>query len=88
MPRGQPNETFSESHAVLWNVRSVPDSSAIVVKEKKKIVRNYGIGLVYGVLFDDLFNSTLLLLLLSIFRDAFAMDSFSISISLSIVICV
>lgn len=28
VPRGQPNDTFSESQAVFWNVRSVPESSA------------------------------------------------------------
>lgn len=29
VPRGQPNDTFSESHVVFWNVRNVPDNRAV-----------------------------------------------------------
>lgn len=29
VPRGQPNDTFSESHVVFWNVRNVPDRRAV-----------------------------------------------------------
>lgn len=32
VPRGQPSDTFSESHAVLWNVRNVPDNSAVEIE--------------------------------------------------------
>lgn len=40
VPRGQLNETRSESHVVFWNVRNVPESNAKfseMDKEKEKI---------------------------------------------------
>ena len=35
VPRGQLNDTRSESHVVFWNVRNVPDSNAILDTIKK-----------------------------------------------------
>lgn len=39
VPRGQTNETFSESHVVFWNVRNVPDKRATSKKERKKHIQ-------------------------------------------------
>lgn len=36
VPRGQPSDTFSESQAVFWKVRSVPESSATDMREKRE----------------------------------------------------
>lgn len=37
VPRGHPNDTFSESHVVFWNVRNVPDNRAMEKGEEKKM---------------------------------------------------